>query len=88
MDDSKEVEADYWGGAHTSAASALSNRSFEAAAKEVLRLLDELEGKVQPVPKAEEETRIKSPKEEKKKSSSVIWNKMIGGSKKKSKKDV
>lgn len=87
MDDNKEVEADYWGGAHTSAASALSNRSFEAAAKEVLRLLDELERKVQPAPKSEEEA--KSPKEEKKKKpSSVIWDKMIGANKKKLKKDV
>ncbi|OXC68093.1 hypothetical protein AYX13_03304 [Cryptococcus neoformans] len=87
MDDNKEVEADYWGGAHTSAASALSNRSFETAAKEVLRLLDELEGKVQPAPKTEEEA--KSPKEEKKKkSSSVIWDKMVGANKKKLKKDV
>ncbi|KIR36597.1 ubiquitin-conjugating enzyme family protein [Cryptococcus deuterogattii MMRL2647] len=70
MDDSKEVEADYWGGAHahTSVTSALSKRSFEAAAKEVLRLLDELEGRVQPGPKAEKGGKIRSPKEEKKKS--------------------
>ncbi|KIY34108.1 ubiquitin-conjugating enzyme family protein [Cryptococcus gattii E566] len=69
MDDSKEVEADYWGGAHahTSVTSTLSKRSFEAAAKEVLRLLDELEGKVQPGPKAEKGGKIRSPKEGKKK---------------------
>lgn len=46
MDDSKEVEVDYWGGVYMFVVFVFFNWLFEVVVKEVLWLLDELEGKV------------------------------------------